>query len=197
MSATGRSGVRRKADRYVTPAWVTKALLDRVTLPQKIVDAGCGTLAISRVLVAAHFDVVGYELPEYAPPSEPGVVVRPTNFLLTTESSFGGPQFSKYAVVMNPPYALAAEFIRRALQLVDRNQPVCALLRLNFLGSSRKRLDLVGPNSCLRRVLVFSRRPSFTGKGTDATEYAWFIWQEILPYAPPPAWVPIHLEVIP
>ena len=79
---------------------------------------------------------------------------------------------------MNPPYRKAAEFIRQAIGERSRGGKVAALLRLNFLGSSRKRIDLVGPGSCLRSVLVLSRRPSFTGDGrTDACEYAWFVWE--------------------
>ena len=80
---------------------------------------------------------------------------------------------------MNPPYRQAADFVRKALECSESDAKVCALLRLNFLGSSRKRIDLVGPGSCLKAVHVLSRRPSFTGDGkTDACEYAWFVWQK-------------------
>jgi len=27
-------------------------------------------------------------------------------------------------------------------------------------------------------MFVLSKRPSFTGKGTDATDYAWFVWDK-------------------
>ena len=27
-------------------------------------------------------------------------------------------------------------------------------------------------------LFVLSKRPSFTGKGTDATDYAWYVWDK-------------------
>jgi hypothetical protein len=70
----------------------------------------------------------------------------------------------------NPPYGAAAEHVARALGCA----PVVAmLLRLNFLGS-QKRLDFWRRNPA--DVYVLSERPSFDGEGTDATEYAWFVW---------------------
>ena len=79
---------------------------------------------------------------------------------------------------MNPPYKHAAEFIRAALHERVIGTKIAVLLRLNFLGSSRKRLDLVGPKAPLRSVIVMSKRPSFTGDGrTDACDYAWMVWE--------------------
>lgn len=72
--------------------------------------------------------------------------------------------------VMNPPFSLAIEFLRRAIKEVDT---VAALLRLNFLGGQKRaEWHRCNPSD----VYVLPRRPSFTGGGTDATEYAWFVW---------------------
>ena len=30
----------------------------------------------------------------------------------------------------------------------------------------------------LSRLYTLSKRPSFTGKGTDATSYSWFMWDK-------------------
>ena len=95
---------------------------------------------------------------------------------LTSDSS--GDFGDDLTVVMNPPYRDAAEFVRAALLSVAVGRKVCALLRLNFLGSSSKRLDLFEWGSELRAVHVLARRPSFTGDGrSDACEYAWFVWE--------------------
>ena len=51
------------------------------------------------------------------------------------------------------------------------------LLRINFLGS-QKRYDFwqqFPPDG----LYVLSKRPSFTGKGTDSIDYAWFVWSDI------------------
>ena len=50
------------------------------------------------------------------------------------------------------------------------------LLRINFLGS-KKRYNFWKKNPAAA-IYVLTKRPSFTGKGTDATEYAWFVWQK-------------------
>lgn len=74
-------------------------------------------------------------------------------------------------ILTNPPFSLAEMFIRKAL----REAPaVMMLLRLNFLGSqARHKFWCLNPPTGL---IVLSKRPSFTGFGTDSTEYAWFIW---------------------
>ncbi len=83
------------------------------------------------------------------------------------------------AIITNPPYNLAEEFVTTALDLMySKNNSirlVAMLLRLNFLGS-QKRHDWWQtrlPNT----IIALSCRPSFTNDGkTDATDYAWFVW---------------------
>ena len=74
-------------------------------------------------------------------------------------------------ILTNPPFSLAQEFITHSLEKADT---VFMLLRLNFLGSI-KRHDWWVKNSP-SALYVLSKRPSFTGSGTDATDYAWFVW---------------------
>lgn len=76
-------------------------------------------------------------------------------------------------VVMNPPYSQAEAFVRKALSEVARGGSVFALLRLGFLASAKRR-SFHRQHPC--DVYVLSRRPSFTGGGTDASDYAWFCW---------------------
>lgn len=76
-------------------------------------------------------------------------------------------------ILTNPPYSLAQEFIKHALPRADL---VIMLLRLNFLGA-QKRYKFWCDNEP-DALYVLSKRPSFTGKGTDATDYAWFVWQQ-------------------
>ena len=76
------------------------------------------------------------------------------------------------AVIMNPPYKQAMEFVQRARKLMGR-RTVAALLRLSFL-ESQKRRAFWQENPA--DVYVLSRRPSFTAGGTDSAAYAWFVW---------------------
>ena len=78
------------------------------------------------------------------------------------------------AIITNPPFSLATQFIDRSLEEADF---VAYLLRLNFWGS-RKRKDWWQGKEPTHQFTL-SERPSFTGKGTDATEYAWFVWDRL------------------
>lgn len=76
-------------------------------------------------------------------------------------------------ILTNPPFSLAKEFIDHSLA---RATTVIMLLRINFLGSQKRYPWWIEnePDS----LIVLSKRPSFTGTGTDATEYAWFVWDK-------------------
>jgi len=76
-------------------------------------------------------------------------------------------------IFTNPPFSIADKFIEKAL---SESPSVVMLLRLNYLGSQKrfefwKKYPVTG-------LIVLSKRPSFTGTGTDSTEYAWFIWDK-------------------
>ena len=74
-------------------------------------------------------------------------------------------------ILTNPPFSLAQEFIEKAHSEADT---IIMLLRINFLGSQkRKEFWKKYP---VNSLFVLSKRPSFTGSGTDATEYAWYVW---------------------
>ena len=76
-------------------------------------------------------------------------------------------------ILTNPPFSLAQEFITKALTEANT---VIMLLRLNFLGA-QKRFSFWKDNEPTS-LYVLSKRPSFTGAGTDSTEYAWFVWDK-------------------
>ena len=83
------------------------------------------------------------------------------------------------AIVTNPPFKLAGEFVAHALKLGIPK--VIMLLRLAFLESERRRSILDG--GLLARVYVFRNRlPMMHRDGwdgprsTSATPFAWFVW---------------------
>lgn len=82
------------------------------------------------------------------------------------------------AVIGNPPYQHAEAFVRRSAELLHEGGYIVFLLRLAFL-ESMSRYTLFTREFPLQRVVVCSDRPSFTGDGkTDATAYAFFVWQK-------------------
>ena len=79
-------------------------------------------------------------------------------------------------IIGNPPYSLALEFVNKSLGLLSERGVLILLLRTAFLESkSRYRFWQKNP---LSGLYTLSKRPSFTGKGTDATSYSWFVWDK-------------------
>lgn len=87
------------------------------------------------------------------------------------------PWHSRYNVIIgNPPYSLAQQFIDKSLDLLTPGGRLIFLLRTNFL-ESKKRFNW-WQDKLPNGLYVLHQRPSFTGKGTDATSYSWFIWEK-------------------
>jgi hypothetical protein len=176
MSATGRGRERNPRDFYRTPAWCVEELLHHEDLLVDVYDPACGDGAILEVLQGHGHDVHGLDIDAESAMHAAESLQSPIGV-----GDYLDPSRSptlRCDVVMNPPYRNAAEFVRAALDKAGQREKVCALLRLGFLGSSRTRMDLVGPDSCLKSVYVLAKRPSFTGDSkTDASSYAWFVWQ--------------------
>ena len=76
-------------------------------------------------------------------------------------------------IFTNPPFNILQEFANHAFA---HGQTVIFLSRLNYLGS-------IGRHNWWKQntptaLHVLSKRPSFTGEGTDATDYCWIVWDK-------------------
>tara|TARA_Y100001937_G_C7100504_1_gene322270 strand:- start:141 stop:749 length:609 start_codon:yes stop_codon:yes gene_type:complete len=76
-------------------------------------------------------------------------------------------------IITNPPFALLTDFADHSIKY---SETCIFLLRLNFLGSV-KRHEWWKQNTPTA-IHVLSKRPSFTGTGTDATDYCWVVWDK-------------------
>lgn len=153
MSATNRGAARNENDFYPTPDSAIEPILEELDLSK--VNSFCepckGSNAIGKYF--KHIDTF-----DYAELSE-GIDY------LETQRDYAD------LIVTNPPFSVALEFLEKSL---EEARTVAYLLRLNFLGSQkRKKFWQENPPT---HIFVLSKRPSFTGKGTDSTEYAWFVW---------------------
>lgn len=171
MSATGRSDVRHTDDFYATPAWCTRAIAPFLQIyPERpVFDPAAGEGAILDVLLGLGCTTSGLEIDPVrartaATMGGHGVHERDALCDTTWRVPSAG------VVVMNPPYAHAMAFVQRAVAECER---VAALLRLPWLAA-QKRAAWLRANT--PSVHVLPKRPSFTGKGTDATDYAWMLW---------------------
>lgn len=181
MSATGRNlegNERRADDHYATPGWVTLSVLRYLRFePWPTLDHGCvldpccGEGAILDV-VKSEWGAggVGIEIDVAR-----AIEAAKKGHEVHTRDALGAVLFwpSVDVLITNPPYGLAMEFIEKALAEYGKLIDCAFLLRINFLGSQKRAaFHRAHPSD----VYVLPKRPSFTGKGTDATEYAWFVW---------------------
>jgi hypothetical protein len=139
-------------------------LLRVEALPLRIWEPCCGPNDRTGAVLRAHgHEVVSHDL-----------VTDRIDFLLERRAPDG-----VGAIVTNPPYKLAAQFIRHGLAL---GVPMAAmLLRLNFLESA-SRSDLIDGGR-LARVHVFRdrlprmHRQDWEGpRASSATAYGWLVW---------------------
>jgi len=159
----------RGDDAYSTPPVATWALLRVERLPHHLWEPASGRGPIVDVLRAAGHEVVGSDLADYG---RPDCFAR-RDFLLERKAPDGCE-----AIVTNPPFKLAEEFIAHALDLVPR---VVMLLRLAFLESERRTEIL--EHRGLARVFVFRKRlpmmhrDGWEGpKAASAMAFAWYVW---------------------
>lgn len=160
----------RKDDLYETPPEATEALLRAESIPPVVWEPACGPGAIVRVLRAAGHTVFASDLVDYASPDQDAAR---RDFLLESTCPVG-----TQAIVGNPPFKLAQEFVVHALDLCPK---VIMLLRLAFLESKRRGPILDAGQ--LARVHVFRKRlPMMHRNGWDGPRaggmmaFAWFVW---------------------
>lgn len=170
MSSTNRGTVRNVADYYSTPHWAIDLICQEIEWSQitTVLEPARGDNRINEHIKhnyqsKAQFD--WYEIREGRDyldvPRTKGTSV------FQWEPGVSGWDL----VITNPPYSMAQMFVQRAL---NHGNNVVMLLRLGFLASQARRE--FWQERTPERLFVLSRRPSFTGKGTDSADYAWFCW---------------------
>jgi hypothetical protein len=176
MSATGRGAIRKANDGYATPGWCVDRLLERVAMPGgHWLEPCAGHGAIIEHVAKRRTDVEWSAIEirsqyEARLRSHELRACRIGNFLELEPDGF----FPRYDVVLtNPPYFYAKQFVERARRM---SRIVVMLLRVNFLEGEKRRPWLA---EHMPDVYVLPNRPSFTDdNATDATAYAWMIWEE-------------------
>lgn len=177
MSATNRGSIRKDYDFYATPPYVIYNLLDNLDLNRYgkyVLEPSAGNGNISRIIKEKYPDKIVTSIEtreeEYYNLCFSSDQVVFYNYL---NLDFIG----RYDIIIgNPPYSLALEFVNKSIQLLNDNGILIFLLRTAFL-ESKSRYDFWQQNP-LSGLYTLSKRPSFTGRGTDATSYSWFIWDK-------------------
>ncbi len=164
---------RDPRDYYPTPKEAAVPLVQEFLKPHDYVwEPACGRGNLVEVMRDHGCKVVGSDLHDYSD-QEPA-----------TGLHFGldGLDFDPFelsnnnAVVTNPPYSLAREFIEA---FVPGPWVTAFLLRNSIFGSiERHAMWQRYPPAAIRFLVP---RPSFTGGGTDNSEYAWVVWSRDRP----------------
>jgi hypothetical protein len=157
----------RGADLYETPACAVEALLRVEQFPHWVWEPAAGRGAIARVLRDVGHALIASDIVDY------GDLHFVRDFLTETKMPA-----NCTAIITNPPYKIANEFVTHALNLAPK---VYLLLRLAFLESI-KRTDILEHRG-LARVHIFRRRlpmmhrDGWAGpRASSAIPFGWFVW---------------------
>ena len=161
VAMVGGHGRREKDDFYPTPREATEALLDSgiVGHLKRVWEPACGDGAISRVLQARGATVVNTDLVDRGF-GESGVDFLETNHLFAP------------AIITNPPFKLAEQFIRHGLDLGA--ETMAMLLKATFWNAA-SRLALFRDHQPAV-VAPLTRRLDFTGGGAPTMDCVWVVW---------------------
>lgn len=169
---------RQNEDFYATDPIAIDKLFSKFT-PNKCIwecAAGLGHLSNKIKTYSSKFnllDVHASELIERPNPIDN--IEFGVNFLLQKSKNL------KYDIITNPPYKYAAEFIYKALEIVNNGQYVCMFLPLRYL-EGKKRFILFNQHRLYKLLVMVNRiecapNGKFTNNGS-AQAYGWFIWKK-------------------
>lgn len=175
MSATNRGTEREKYDFYATPIDVVINFLNNFDLPKgNVLEPSAGNGNIVNIIKHKYPNnpITSCEIRE----EEYDNLIQYSNEVIIDD--FLTHQFSnKYKIIIgNPPFNLALDFVTKSLGMLDDDGMLIFLLRTAFL-ESKARYEF-WQNNPLSGLYTLSKRPSFTGKGSDATSYSWFVWHK-------------------
>lgn len=192
MSLTGTKLVgdnpergRVENDYYATPFNATEALLNALN---ESGDTLSGDLILEPSAGEGHIVKVLKDFYPYNEIVANDIAYRSSRLGIDVN---GGIDFLNYephrkfdTIITNPPFALAQEFIEKALELSNHYVIMFAKIQLLEGDKRRKMFD----NSPLKYVYVFSKRvnPLRNGEATDENGkpwastmcFAWFVWEK-------------------
>lgn len=187
--AQRESGYERvERDAYNTPPWPTAAALHEIMGPRfrrgmTVWECAAGTGQMVAELERAGLKVIPSDI--HAPNDRPelfGGNRMLVGDFLDDQRPFLPFEFD--AIITNPPYKLAEEFVRKALELTKPKRGIVAMLLGVKFDSAVTRSDIF--NECpawgmkitlLDRIWWFDPKADANGKVNGPSEdHAWFVW---------------------
>ena len=175
MSATGRGAKRKPYDFYATPIDCVENFINNYGIDKikgNILEPSAGSGNIIQALRQRKVQgiITALELRE----EERDSLTQISDKVIIGNFLEWEPDKEYDVIIGNPPYTYAREFIEKCFKIANKNTVIIMLLRTAFL-ESKSRYEFWQQHP-LSGLYTLSKRPSFTGKGSDATSYSWFIW---------------------
>ena len=161
---------RERHDFYATDPLALDALLDLISFETNVWECACGQGHLSEVLKARGYNVFSSDL------IDRGYGDARIDFL-GCKTKWNG------AIITNPPYKQALQFVKKALEVVCDGNHVVMFLRLLFLETkARGEFFKVHPPKWIyvsRSRVACAKGGNFEEHGKNkAICYAWFIWEK-------------------
>jgi hypothetical protein len=154
------SGYKRKdRDAYETPAWVTLALIPHLPWqPGQVWEPAAGSGLMVEALMRAGLDVASSDIADG------------DDFLHMSKLP------GCNAIITNPPYTLAQEFIEHALEITKPDGLVAMLLLADY-DHAATRAHLFHECPAFAKKVVLTRRIVWFDDGTSSPSYnhAWWL----------------------
>ncbi len=183
----GEAGYARAArDFYPTEPWVTRALLaevdftrpDGIPADTVIWEPACGDGRMCRVIDEARYYFVASDIHDYG---YRGTVLGdflrdPAAAILPADALGQG----VHAVITNPPFDLAREFIARALRVAEPKRGKVAILQRHEFDAPKGNRPLFAWPFAAK--LILPRRPRWSDsdpksqRASPRFPYAWYLW---------------------
>lgn len=180
LNGGGPADARSAGDHYPTPKECTIALMEILELPflSVIWEPACGRGDISNVLIDYDACVYSTDLIDY------GYGIGGCDYF--TEMAPVGLD----AIITNPPFTLAAQFIEKAVQ----EAPIVAMLLKSQYWHAKSRLTLFRKHTP-KYILPLTWRPQFQESrgGSPVMEVAWTVWDSS--YSGPCMYVPLDKPI--
>ena len=177
-------------DDFPTPSWATRALVEYVLWPNiesidmrqtlRAWEPCCNRGFMARPLKEYFARVHTSDIFDYSEQSFGGFCQdRVVDFLFPGSESPCIAEKGVDAVIFNPPFRLAEQFIKRAWQ-IKGVEIVAALVRTNFAEGVGRYERLFNKNAPSFIAHFAERVPMVKGRcdpeASTATAYAWFVW---------------------
>lgn len=168
---------RERDDFYATDPKAVDLLCDYegLTMPERVWEPSCGSGCLSERLTQRGFHVVSTDLVDR------GYGQGGVNFFEQREM----PDDCQ-AIVTNPPYKFATDYVVHALDLLPDGGLLCLFLKTTFAEGKERYQRIFGKTpprlvlQCSERVLC-AKNAEFQRMqdgGGSAVSYAWWVWQK-------------------